>query len=67
MTQSKKWSINRTDLKSLGITMAIVVFSAVANQLIQTVPEVDFGRNSEIITVILVAILKIIQKLLQGK
>jgi hypothetical protein len=65
--ESKRFELNKEDLKSLGITMAIVVGSAVVGQLIEVIPQVNFGEHSEIITVILIALCKTLQKYITGR
>lgn len=61
---SKKYRLNKTDLRSLGITVGLAVVSVVIAQLIQVVPNVDFGQNTEVITVVILGLLKALQKFL---
>jgi predicted S18 family serine protease len=63
---SPKYTLDSKDFKSVGVTLLIVVGSAVVGQLLTIVPFVDFGKNSSLITVILIASLKTAQKYFDG-
>ncbi len=67
MKVSEKYSLNKGDLKSVAITVLLAALSAGVAQLIQSVPNINFGQNSEVITVVILGGLKLLQKFIRGK
>ena len=63
---SPKYTLNSTDLKSIFITLVIVAVSAVIAQLLVIVPALNLGKDSAIYTLIIIAVLKFIQKFIDG-
>jgi len=60
---SKQFSLNFGDARSVIITL---ILAAIA-QLIAVLPTVDFGQNQELTALVILAVLKFVQKFLQGK
>lgn len=67
MAQSKQYHLNKADVKSIAITVAMVALSAVLPTLIDIVAKTDFGQYTPIIVPLATLGLKTIQKLLAGK
>jgi ABC-type proline/glycine betaine transport system permease subunit len=63
---SPRYTLNIDDVKSIGITLAIVAGSAIVAQLLVLVPLLDFGKNTVVITLVLVTVLKAVQKFIDG-
>jgi hypothetical protein len=55
-------NVNTAELKSVGRTLLIVAASAVIAKLLVIVPGINFGGNSELITFVLIALLKAADK-----
>jgi len=66
MNLSQKYTINNHDLKSIGITLLMVAGSAIVAQLLVIIPFIDFGKNTAVITLLLITVLKLVQKYLAG-
>lgn len=64
---SKKWRLNKKDLLSVGITLGLSIVAFVLTQLIDLIPMIDFGTNDQLVTFVLLGILKAGQRLLEGK
>ena len=64
--QSPKYTLNSGDIKSIVITLVIVAVSAVVAQLLVIVPSLNLGQNTALYTFVLIAVLKLIQKFLDG-
>ncbi len=67
MAQSKKYSLNKADAKSILVTVGFVIVSAVVPTLIDIVLNTDFGQYTVIVVPLGVAVLKGIQKYAAGK
>ena len=65
--ESKKMTLSKADLKSLGITLGLAVVSVIITKLIEVVPGIDFGTNSEVFVAVILGLLKTGQKLIAGK
>ena len=65
--QSPKYTLNSKDVKSIVITLLIVGASAIIGQLIILVPQFNLGDNSAFYTLLLITVLKLIQKFLDGE
>ena len=57
----------RIDIKSILITLVIVGVSAVLGQLIIMIPNIGLGKDSAVYTAIILALLKGVQKFLDGE
>lgn len=64
--ESKKYSLNKQDLISILWTLSIVMASALIPALISIIGDFDFGESTPIISLVLIALLKAIQKYLAG-
>lgn len=67
MDNSKKYTLNRTDLQSIAINTGIVALSAVLPQLIEVVGNIDFGANTPVIVMVLGLVLKTLQRFVSGR
>ena len=67
--ESKRFTVNKEDLKSLAITIGLTAISAGVAKAVELIPTLDMGGTNEalLITTATLAILKFVQKLLSGK
>lgn len=65
--ESKKYTLNGADFKSIALNTGIVALSAVIPQLIEVVGNIDFGVNTPVIVMVLGLVLKTVQRFVTGK
>ena len=63
---SPKGTVNSADWKSITTTLGIFILSAIIAQLIIIIPGLNLGHNTDVYTGVILVILKIIQKSLDG-
>ena len=64
--QSPKGTINLSDWKSIVITLLMVGASAIISQAIVLVPMLNLGHDTTLYTGLILTVLKVIQKTLDG-
>lgn len=67
MMESKKWTLNKEDIKQLAIKFAMLAVAAVLPVLIEDLKVMDFGKYQEAATVVIFMLTYASQRLLKGK
>lgn len=67
MDQSKKYTLNSPDLKSIGWIFLFGLISVGVTQLLELIPQINFGDHSEIVSAALILLLKAVQRWIQGR
>jgi len=66
MEQSKKMSLNKDDIKKIGIGLLIALGGALATYLEELIPGLDFGSYSGIAVAINSVLVNALRKFLSG-
>jgi hypothetical protein len=64
---SKKYSLNKTDLISIAKGGCLAIGGVILSYLVELIPNVDFGANSELVAAVLAILLNFARKFLEGK
>lgn len=64
---SKKYSLNKSDLQSIGKGAAIAIGSALITYLIELLPSIDFGDMTPVVVAIAGILLNSARKYIGGK
>lgn len=67
MEKSKRFSLNKTELKSVAMGAGIAMASALVTYLLQMLPNVDFGEYTPMVVAIAGILLNTARKWLEGK
>lgn len=65
--QSKRFSLNSVDWKSIGIGALKVSLGAILTYLAEILPGIDFGANTPVVMLVLTTLLNIVWKWIGGK
>lgn len=65
--KSTKFSLNKADIKSIAWTLLFVAASAAITKLLEILPGINLGSNTDLLIIVITTVLKTAQKWMQGR